>query len=87
MPLPKGKRTWEDLSAKQKEALQIGSALRTIGCIEGQIGTLNRQLYYLGIDTVGLGRFTTKLYELKMAVRLVSAQAVARNKQEKEQES
>lgn len=80
------KKIWMPTS-KQKEALQLGSVLRTIGCIEGQVGSLIRQLDYLGIDTAGLGRCTTKMYELKMAVRLISAQAAARNKQEKEQES
>ena len=80
------KKVWIP-TRKQIEALQLGSCLRTIGCIEGQVGALKRQLEDVGIDAASLGMFATKLHELKMAVRLVSAQAVARNKQEKEQES
>jgi hypothetical protein len=49
MPIPKGKRTWDDLSAKQKKALAIGQALRLATCIEAQAYTLYRHCVAYGL--------------------------------------
>jgi hypothetical protein len=43
------KRTWNDLSAKQKKALAIGQALRLALCIEAQANILSRHCYHYGL--------------------------------------
>lgn len=84
------KKVWIP-TPKQKEALQLGSLLRTLGCVEGQLGSLRRQLYDAdllnpGTDSI-VGRAAENVHSLKQLVRQVSIFTAHRNKQEKEQES
>ena len=84
------KKVWVP-TPKQKEALQLGSLLRTLACIRGQLGALNRQMYEAqvrdpSIDTM-IGKAEESIASIERIVRQVSIFTAHRNKQEKEHEN
>ena len=84
------KKVWVP-TPKQKEALQLGSLLRTLACIRGQLGALNRQMYEAQIRDPSIHNMTGKaasiVASLELIVRQVSISTAYRNKQEKEHEN